>query len=294
MAVSPLRAGLTGFAMGTADLVPGVSGGTIALVAGVYDEFIGSLASIDREALGLLVRGRFGEFARHTNLRFLAPLAVGILTAVVGLSGLLHDWLEDPLARSRLFAFFFGLVAASIISVGSHVSWTRARWATAVAGTAVGLVIALATPARTPDTATWALLGGALAVSAMILPGISGSFILLLVGQYDRAIEAVAERDFATIGLFALGAAIGLLLMVRVLQWALREHRDPTLSILVGFIAGSLPRLWPWNECPECARPDFFVPDTGPLLVGIALAIAGALVVAALEWVGRGAAEASG
>ncbi len=283
MPISPLRAGATGMAMGTADLVPGVSGGTIALVGGVYDDLIDSLAAFDRRAVGLLVRGRWGDFASHVNLRFLAPLLAGIALVVVALSGVLHAWLESPTSRSVLFAFFAGLVVASIVAVARHVTWGPAGAFLAGAGTAIGLFVALATPARTPETAAWAILGGALAICAMILPGISGSFILLLVGQYERAIGAVAERDLATIALFALGAVVGLLVMVRVLRWALHRYHDPTLAVLVGFMAGSLPRLWPWDDCIECARPEWYVPDLGPALIGIAVAAVGAIVVLAFE-----------
>lgn len=293
MPVTARRAALTGLAMGTADLVPGVSGGTIALVAGVYDDLIESIAAVDREAVGLLARGRFRDLADHVNLRFLAPLLAGIATAVLLLAGVLHDWLEEPDSRAMLFSFFMGLVLASIIAVGSHVEWGTSRWLAALGGGAIGIVVAFSTPARTPETALWALLGGALAISAMILPGISGSFILLLVGQYDRAIEAVAELDLATIGLFGLGAIAGLLVMVRLLRWALRSHRDLTLASLVGLMAGTLPRLWPWNECPDCADPGWYVPEFGVLAVGIGLAVAGAIVVSALEWVGRSAGETS-
>ena len=293
MPITARRAALTGLAMGTADLVPGVSGGTIALVAGVYDELIESIAAVDREAVGMLTSGRFRDLADHINLRFLAPLFAGIATAVLLLAGVLHDWLEQPASRAMLFSFFMGLVLASVVAVGSHVEWGASRWAAALGGAAVGLVVAFSAPARTPETALWAILGGALAISAMILPGISGSFILLLVGQYDRAIEAVAELDFATIALFGLGAVIGLLVMVRVLRWALRQHRNVTLASLVGLMAGTLPRLWPWIECPDCADPGWYLPELGVLAIGVGLAIAGGTVVSALEWLGRSATESA-
>ncbi len=288
MPISPLRAAATGMAMGTADLVPGVSGGTIALVGGVYDDLIDALAAFDGEALRMVLTGRWRAFAEHVNLRFLAPLLAGIATVVLLLSGVLHAWLEESASRALLFSFFAGLVLASIVIVARHVSWGPAAAFLAGAGTAVGLVVALATPARTPETAIWAILGGALAICAMILPGISGSFILLLVGQYERAIAAVAERDLATVGLFALGAVIGLLVMVRILRWALHRHHDATLALLVGFMAGSLPRLWPWDACIDCARPEWFVPEPGPAAAGVGLAILGAVAVLAFErWATR-------
>ncbi len=288
MPTSPLRAGATGMAMGTADLVPGVSGGTIALVGGVYDELIDSLAAFDGEAVRLLLGGRWSAFSRHVNLRFLVPLLTGIATVVLLLSGVLHTWLEQPGSRALLFAFFAGLVIASIVLVARHVTWAPAPAFLAGAGTAVGLVVALATPARTPETALWAILGGAFAICAMILPGISGSFILLLVGQYERAIEAVADRDLGTVALFGIGAVVGLLVMVRLLRWALHRHHAATLALLVGFMAGSLPRLWPWDDCIDCARPDWYLPEAGPALAGAAMAVVGAVAVLGFErWATR-------
>lgn len=283
MPISPLRAGATGMAMGTADLVPGVSGGTIALVGGVYDDLIDALAAFDGEAVRLLLGGRWGAFATHVNLRFLAPLLAGIALVVILLSGVLHRWLEEPTSRALLFAFFGGLVVASVAVVARHVTWGPAPAFLAGAGTAIGVFVVLATPARTPETAIWAILGGALAICAMILPGISGSFILLLVGQYERAIEAVAERDLATVALFGLGAVVGLLVMVRILRWALHRFHDATLAVLVGFMVGSLPRLWPWDACIECARPEWFVPEPGPALAGVGMAVVGAVTVLAFE-----------
>lgn len=283
MAHSRTRLLGTGFAMGTADLVPGVSGGTIALVSGVYDELVEAIARFDATALGHLFGGRWRDLGRYLDLGFLLPLVAGIATAVAVLAGVLHAWLDDPVARPRLFAFFVGLVAASVVLVARRVPWSARAAGFAALGSVVGLAVGFMAPARTPDSAAWALFGGAMAISAMILPGISGSFILLLVGQYDRALSAVAERDLGTIALFGLGAVVGLLVMVRVLRWALHRHRTPTLATLVGFIAGTLPRLWPWDACVECARPDRFLPTPTEALVGISLAIVGAAIVVGLE-----------
>ncbi len=283
MPTSRIRVAATGFAMGTADLVPGVSGGTIALVGGIYDELIDSLAAVDREALRLVASGRFGDAARHVNLGFLATVLAAIAVAVVSLAGLLDGWLGEPDSRARLFAFFAGLVVASIFAVSRHVDWSPARFGLMAGGTAVGLAVALATPTQTPATAGWAILGGALAICAMILPGISGSFILLLVGQYERAIGAVADRDLATVALFGIGAVVGLLAMVRVLRWALHRFHDQTLAVLVGFIVGTLPRLWPWDECPTCEEPGWYLPTTGDALVGLGIAAIGAALVLAVD-----------
>jgi putative membrane protein len=279
-----------GITMGMADLVPGVSGGTIAFVSGRYERLVAAIHSVDREGVGLLLRGRWGALARHVDLPLLGPLLLGIAIAVVTLSGVLDHWLEDVVARPRLFAFFVGLVLASILIVGRRISWSARHLALGAAGTAVGLVVAFAAPARTPETAPWALLGGALAICAMILPGISGSFILLLVGQYERAVEAIDERSFGTIGLFAIGAIVGLLVFVRVLRWLLDHWHDDVVAVLVGFIAGSVPRLWPWTSCIECAEPALVGP-TGNIVLAIGLAVAGAAAILGFErWATRGAA----
>ena len=279
-----------GIAMGMADLVPGVSGGTIAFVSGRYERLVAAIHSVDREGVRLLLRGRLTALFRHVDFPLLGPLLLGIALAVITLSGLLDHWLEDVVARPRLFAFFVGLVIASIAIVGRRITWSPKHLALGAAGTLVGLVVAFSTPARTPETAPWAILGGALAICAMILPGISGSFILLLVGQYERAVEAIDERAFGTIGLFAIGAVVGLLLFVRVLRWLLDGWHDDVIAVLVGFIAGSVPRLWPWTSCIDCADPALISPS-GDIGVALALAAAGAAAILAFErWAMRGAA----
>ncbi len=289
----PMRALLShlfvGVAMGMADLVPGVSGGTIAFVSGRYERLVAAIHAADREGVRLLLRGRWAALLRHVDFALLGPLFLGIATAVVTLSGVLDHWLEDAVARPRLFAFFVGLVLASIAIVGRRVGWTVRRVALAATGAAIGLVVVFSAPARTPETAPWAVLGGALAICAMILPGISGSFILLLVGQYERAIEAIDERALDTIALFAVGAVVGLLAFVRVLRWLLDRWHDDTVAVLVGFIAGSVPRLWPWTSCIDCTDPGFIAPAGGvPLAIG--LAILGAAAILGFErWATRGA-----
>ncbi len=282
---------VVGLAMGTADLVPGVSGGTIAFVSGRYERLVDAIHSVDRRAVEHLLRGRLRALGAHLDIALLAPLLLGIATAVLGLSGLLDGWLEDAAARPRLFAFFVGLVLASIAIVGRRVAWTGLRSTFAVVGAGIGSLVVFSAPARTPETAGWALVGGALAICAMILPGISGSFILLLVGQYERAIEAVDERALDTIALFGIGAVVGLLVFVRILKWLLARRHDDTIAVLVGFIAGSLPRLWPWTSCIHCADADLIAP-TGDLGLAIGLAVVGAGAILAFErWASRGAGE---
>jgi len=245
-----LRRFIIGLFMGSADLVPGVSGGTIAFVAGVFEPIIEALYSADKTALGYLFKLQFGKLYHHLNLGLVLTLLLGIVTAIFVLSKTLHDWLDGALTRPRLFSFFLGLVMVSIVLVARRVTWERTALGASAAGAVVGLLVISSTPATTPSTATWAVLSGALAISAMVLPGISGAFILLLAGQYDRAIAAASERDFATMALFALGAVIGVLTLVRALRWALIRWHNRTLASLVGLMIGTAPRLWPWGTPP--------------------------------------------
>ncbi len=278
---------VVGVVMGMADLVPGVSGGTIAFVSGRYERLVAAIHSFDVPAVGMIRRRTWTALGRRLDLGFLLPLLLGIGTAVVALAGTLDGWLGDQVARPRLFSFFAGLVVASAIVVGRRLRWSPALVGAAATGGLIGAVVAFSTPTRTPPTAPWALLGGALAICAMILPGISGSFILLLVGQYERAVEAVHVRDVGTVGLFALGAVIGLLLFVRVLRWTLVRYHDPTIAALVGFIVGSLPRLWPWTDCLDCLDPRAVAP-TGGVGLAIGLGVAGAAGMVVFErWATR-------
>lgn len=270
-----------------ADLVPGVSGGTIAFVSGRYERLVDAIRSIDAAAIGMLIRLRWGSLYRKLDLDLMLPLLGGIAFSVLTFSGVLAGWLGDPVARPRLFSFFIGLVVASAALVGRRIRWSRALAGAALAGTAGGLAIALAAPARTPSTALWAVLAGALAISAMILPGISGSFILLLAGQYERAVEAVHDRDLSTVGLLAIGAVAGLLLFVRLLRWLLDRYHDVTVAVLVGFIVGTIPRLWPWIECIECVEFTPVRPGDG-VVAAIGLMLIGAATIMAFErWAGR-------
>lgn len=278
-----------GVVMGMADLVPGVSGGTIAFVSGRYERLVEAIRALDATAVGMLVRWRWKDLYHKLDLGLMLPLLVGIATSVVMFSGLLAAWLVDPIARPRLFSFFVGLVVASAVIVGRRVRWNAVLFSASIGGSALGIAIALVAPARTPATAAWAVLAGAMAICAMILPGISGSFILLLAGQYERAVEAVHSRDLATVGLLALGAVVGLLLFVRVLRWMLARYHDLTVAVLVGFILGTLPRLWPWVGCIDCVEFTPVRPVEG-VLTAVGIAVTGAATIVVFErWAGRSA-----
>ncbi|MDE5623664.1 MAG: DUF368 domain-containing protein [Alistipes sp.] len=236
--------------MGTADVVPGVSGGTIAFVSGIYEELIGSIRSVDTTALRLLGRLKFRELWRHVNGRFLLPVLLGIATAVFSLARLMTYLLAShPVA---VWSFFFGLIVASALLVARQVG--RWDWRSAVAllaGIAVAWWITVATPAETPETWWFIVLSGAIAICAMILPGISGAFILLLLGKYQFILQAVGDLNIAVLLLFLAGAAAGIVSFSHLLSWLLRRWHDLTVATLMGFMIGSLNKVWPWKEVLE-------------------------------------------
>ena len=240
---------LTGCAMGAADLVPGVSGGTMAFVLGVYQDLLDGIRSFNLQALRLVLRLRLGELGRQVPLRFLLTLWLGILTAIFGLAGFLSSTLEDPFGRVYLFAFFFGLVLASIVAVGAQLRRSPATALALLSGALVAFAIVNLVPADTEPSTINLFLAGMVAVCAMILPGISGSFILLILGQYDHVLRAASERDFGTLLIVAGGSVVGIVVFSRLLGWLLRNRPQTTIATLVGFMIGSLWKIWPWKAC---------------------------------------------
>ena len=235
---------LKGMAMGAADVVPGVSGGTIAFIAGIYDELINSIKSINMHSLKLLFTGNLAGFWKAVNGNFLFALLLGIAISVFSLAKLITYLLvNEPVL---VWSFFFGLVLASTWFVSKDIKgWNWKTVAGFVVGAAVAYYITVATPAETSTNLMFIFLCGAIAICAMILPGISGSFIL---GKYFYAMEAVKTLDLVVLGVFAFGAALGITSFSRVLSYALRNFRNITLSVLSGFMLGSLNKVWPWKE----------------------------------------------
>ncbi len=240
--------------MGTADLVPGVSGGTIALVLGIYERLVNSIRE-GSSALGSLLRADVSGFTRHfrrVEWRFLVPLLTGILLAVVSLASFLDHQLEQN--PTILAALFFGLVVGSVA-----IAWRLLRdpdathsVVAAVVGVGLFLLLGLGEETLVRDPSSLAFFGaGALAICAMILPGISGSLILLLIGMYPAVLDAVDERELAVVAVFAAGAVVGLGLFSQVLHWALRKHHDVILAGLIGLMGGSLRVVWPWPDGVE-------------------------------------------
>ncbi len=238
---------LRGIAMGAADLVPGVSGGTIALITGIYSRLIAAIASLGPSTLAMLMRGRVVDAWRAIDGNFLLMLSAGIATAVIGLAALL-DWLLSnyPLP---LWAGFSGLVLASSWSlvVSNYDRWMTKEWLLFTGGIGVALFVGLTGAVQLPVTPLGVFFAGCIAICAMILPGISGSFLLLLMGMYEPVIKALVSVDLLTLTFFALGCAVGLLLFSRLLQGLLRVAEQITMATLLGFLVGSLIILWPWQ-----------------------------------------------
>ncbi|ERS87689.1 hypothetical protein Q671_01795 [Halomonas sp. PBN3] len=240
---------IRGAGMGAADAVPGVSGGTIAFITGIYEELIHTIKRFGPSAFGAWRRGGVAGLVAHLNLAFLVPLLAGILVSLVSVAHLVVWLMEDhPLL---LNGFFFGLVLASALVVSRHpADW---KW-WHVAPLVAGLLLAYGLPALMPlvselgSRETMLVVGGAIAISAMILPGVSGSFLLLTMGLYGTVMDGIRSFDLGLIGLFGAGCAAGLFAFSRLLSWLLDRHHTATLQLLVGFIVGSLPVLWPWRE----------------------------------------------
>ena len=295
---------LKGCAMGMADVVPGVSGGTIAFISGIYEELLDSIRSVDATALRLLLRFRLAEFWRHITGRFLLPVLLGIAVAIFSLARLMTYLLTNhPIA---IWSFFFGLIVASALLVARQIG--RWDWRTVLAfavGAAAAWWITVATPAETPDDWWFVMLSGAIAICAMILPGISGAFILLLLGKYQYIMHAVGEFDIPVIAVFVIGAAAGIISFSHLLSWLLKHWHDVTVAVLMGFMVGSLNKVWPWKETVETyldshgvAQPlvqNNIAPGTFEQLTGqpsllvqaILLGIVGFLVIYGIELVAR-------
>ena len=281
--VQYLRLVLTGFAMGAADIVPGVSGGTMAFILGVYTNLIDAIKSFNIDAIRLLLGLRLGALMEYLSFRFLLSLGLGLLSAVLLLSSFLSATMDDPSGRILLFAFFFGLVLASILTIGVKVRWNMKSAALLVAGTVVAFIIVNVVPAEADHSAPFLFVSGMIAITAMILPGISGSFMLLILGQYDYVLTAVSNRDLPPVIIVGLGAVVGIIAFSRVLSYLLTHYYNRTVALLVGFMAGSLWKIYPWKMCLDsdldrhgdfrCLLEQNVLPDTASETFAIALVL---------------------
>lgn len=268
-----------GICMGAADVVPGVSGGTIAFMTGIYEELIASINSIDTEAVKLIFKGKFKAFWKHINGNFLLSVATGILISVFSLAKLMQFLLSDyPI---RTWAFFFGLIVASSIFILKGVkNWRIKDVIITLIGVVLGVTVCTLSPTQTPDSLWFVFICGAIAICAMILPGISGSFILLILGKYDFMMNAIASMDWLVLIIFALGAATGILAFAKFLNWLLSKYHRATLLTLAGFIIGSLVKVWPWGNI-SADTIDLHIPGA------ILFALIGFALVTSIEVIGN-------
>ena len=238
---------LRGFAMGSADVVPGVSGGTMAFILGIYEELILAIHSIDLIFFRRLFSLRIREAFSDVPWRFVLALVLGIATAILTLARFLSHALHTyPVL---VWAFFFGLVLASVVVVRKRVSrWTPTTLLIAALAALGAYLLVGLVPVETPNDPWFLFLSGALAITAMILPGISGAFILVLLGKYHYVLNAVVSGDVVTLLIVIAGAGVGLISFARVLRWLFHRHHDYTVAALTGLILGALRKVWPWKQ----------------------------------------------
>lgn len=241
---------LKGIGMGAADVVPGVSGGTIAFITGIYEELINSIKSINLNAVKLFFSGKFADFWKAINGSFLVSVFLGIAISVFSLAKGLKFLLDNyPIL---VWAFFFGLIVASAIYVSRSITkWNFITIISGIAGIIIAYFITVITPAEANTSYWFIFISGAIAICAMILPGISGSFILVLLGMYKFILEAVGNLEIAVILTFLVGAAIGIISFSNVLSWLLKKFHNQTVAVLAGFMVGSLNKVWPWKEVTQ-------------------------------------------
>lgn len=239
---------IKGMGVGIANIIPGVSGGTIALITGIFERLIHALKSIDFEAFKMLFRGNWKSFVKRTDLYFLLAVFSGAIVAIVLLARIFGFLFEDyPV---YIWSFFFGLILASVYFVGKTVErWRLSVYLFFIVGTAIALIFTFLTPATENSGFFYLMICGVVAVCSMILPGLSGSFVLILMGNYQLvAIDAINNRDFSILFPVLIGAVLGLIGFSHLLSWVFKKYRDQTIAALTGFILGSLGVIWPWKN----------------------------------------------
>ena len=282
--------------MGAADVVPGVSGGTIAFITGIYEQLINSISSFDHLLIKKLFKGDIRSVWRQINGDFLLSLFIGIGVSVLTLMRLANYLLENT--PILLWSFFFGLVLASILYIGKQIDrWKLVNVLAMLLAVVTAFYITKLTPADGTDDLVYVFFCGMIAISAMILPGISGAFILVLMGAYATVTKAVSEFDLKLIAVFGSGAIIGLLSFSKLLKWLFEHHRNLVLAILTGFIAGSLNKIWPWKSVLETRMingkekvisEESVLPwnydGESKMFLAIAMAVIGFILIFALEY----------
>jgi len=270
-----LAIALKGMGMGAADVIPGVSGGTIAFIVGIYEELIETIRSINLKNLKLLFSFKLKEFWGAVNGNFLLSLLAGIAASFLLLAKTMTWLLQNE--RLLTYAFFFGLILASTYYVSKRIKkWGWSRVIAFVLGGVVAFFVTLVSPAETPNDLWFIFICGAVAICAMILPGISGSFILLLFSKYEYMMNALTKFQIWVILAFACGAAIGITSFSHLLSWLFRKYHDITVAVLSGFMLGSLNKIWPWKELvseKNILPNEQIVPAIALILLGCAVVI---------------------
>lgn len=289
---------LKGMAMGAADIVPGVSGGTIAFITGIYEELINSINNCDLSALRKLFKEGFGAFWKHINGTFLVTLILGVGISLVSLANVISYLLEaHPVL---IWSFFFGLIIASVWLVGKSITkWSPGAALALVVGIAVAFYLSSLTNVAHVEGDWFIFVSGMIAICAMILPGISGSFILVMLGSYHKVLGAIKDKDLMLITLFGAGCVIGLLAFSKVLKFLYSRFKNVTIALLTGFMIGALYKVWPWkNKVGDTplvvhsdGKEDFLMTNVLPngfegeaqIGLAIACAVGGLLLIIILE-----------
>ncbi|MCB1776005.1 MAG: DUF368 domain-containing protein [Candidatus Competibacteraceae bacterium] len=283
-----------GFCMGSADVIPGVSGGTMAFILGIYPRLLAAINSFDLVWLRMVLRLDVKGALAHPHFDFLLPLVAGIFAALLFFTRIVP--LPSYLVTNPelVYGLFFGLIVGSIVVLLRHIpQWSAMRWVQLIAGTILGLLVVNLVPTTTPDDAWFIFLSGALAITAMILPGISGSFILLILGKYAYIFDAIGHFRLTVLIPFALGAATGLALFSRFLEWLLRVYRQGTIMVITGILIGSLWLIWPFQNRvyvevrgkPRLLESTPQLPDSldSTLLLSAGLMVAGFIAVLVID-----------
>jgi len=288
---------LKGVAMGAANVIPGVSGGTIALITGIYERLINAIKACDLTAFKLFLARDFNALWQHIDGRFLAAIGLGVLVSIVTLAKLFEFLLESH--ERYTMAFFFGLILLSLYYVAKRITrWTPGVIASLIAGSIIAIGIALLAPANENNAFLYVFFCGVVAISSMILPGLSGSFVLIIMGNYALVLGAISSFSLEVLIPLALGCAVGLVLFSHVIAWVFKHFENQTLALMTGFVLGSLVVIWPWKTAvmQTVQRPDkppkevvesyqWFLPDiaSASTWVCAGLMVAGAITIYLME-----------
>lgn len=288
---------IKGMAMGAADVVPGVSGGTLAFILGIYQRLLTAISAFNLTAVRLLLRGRFSALWQYVDGTFLVCLFSGILVSIFALAGVISYFLEyRPVP---LWALFTGLILAALPQLCRSISWSLPRLFLCLLGIIFAIAISLLSPTELQPSAWMYFVAGAIAICAMILPGISGSFILLILGMYSHVLLAVTSLQLGVLALFFAGCVTGLLSFSRLLNWLLARYHDASLAFLIGIVIGALYRIWPWQWQNQLYFPWTYPNAAGAadILVAAGCAFAGVVIMLLLlnleRWLGIPPASSS-